>query len=112
MKITIRELKSLIREAVFAEPVRLGVSKYETSTTHTIENVKLKRSRRLKNLYGSALYKAIIAKCDAQQKIKFQRFVSRLENDETDPLTDEEIDDKIRAWYDRNIYEHDRADSV
>lgn len=41
MKITVKQLKALIREAVFAEPVKLGVSKHETSAADSTESVRI-----------------------------------------------------------------------
>jgi hypothetical protein len=79
----------------------MNQSTFQRILNEELAIARITRLREQKEKSGQTLYKAVL-KNASSKKEQFKKFVSRLEDNTADPLTDEEIDARIKSWAKRN----------
>jgi hypothetical protein len=79
----------------------MNQSTFQRILNEELAIARIARLREQKEKSGQILYRAVL-KNASSKKEQFKKFVSRLEDNTVDPLTDEEIDARIKSWAKRN----------
>jgi hypothetical protein len=79
----------------------MNQSTFQRILNEELAIARIARLREQKEKSGQTLCRAVL-KNASSKKEQFKKFVSKLEDNADVPLTDEEIDARIKAWAKRN----------